>query len=866
MKKVITILVLFLLLNQATEAQEPITKTIYLPIITKVCMPLCLPIQNSWRIIKPVGTTNMILNPSGEITGNFSAQGAATVTRSTTYQKYGLYSYNVITTGNGQGISLTLSALTNSVHWFTARIRKTIDPPELRFSIGPSSQKPILLEKIDDNWDLWGTPFGATESNGQTTATITQFGPGSGNIYIDGLQIEAQADWTTFCDGTQEGCAWNGAEHAATSTRSALSPAGGIPQDLYEEYRFFVQRVVGAGSATQTLNVDSYAILPGGELNSIKVESRQFSLIGKFITDTEQELHDYRQDLEKLLKRLGTVKLRFNGARVQKEITVVYQGGLEGDLAAFYQNFEAEGDNRWVETYKFIEKASIQWLAPDPYWRETGESAALLDVNQTDTFRIVAGRIKDTGQWDSLGPPSAAGTYTDIRAIAEDATYVYFGGDFQNFDGIANADYIVRYHKQTGVYSALDVGLGNTVLALAIAPNGDLYIGGTFENAGGVAAADFLCRWDGANFNAVGTPNVGAASIGSVNALIFDHAGILFIGGSFVNWANDANADRIVSWDGANYHALSTGVNNEVDAFAVGPDNTLYITGDFTAAAGVGVSRIVSWNGSAFSALGSGLNAPGSSLAISPDGLLYVGGNFGIAGGVTVNGFTVWNGTAFSALGGGVDPAGAVFALSVGPDNVVLIGGDLGSVGTLTLADKIARWNGYAYAHLDIDLPSIAIAYAFYPSKFTDPVVKQKYDLFVGFDTTGTGSFAGLVTVDNGGNVPAFPKIIFERSSTGLPATIQTLKNETTGKELLFNYSLLAGERLTIDLTPTKKSIISNFFGPRSDAILANSDFGSWVLEPDSQDVSCFVNVQGALYGEAAVSWLLWRESYDSWD
>ena len=42
---------------------------------------------------------------------------------------------------------------------------------------------------------------------------------------------------------------------------------------------------------------------------------------------------------------------------------------------------------------------------------------------------------------------------------------------------------------------------------------------------------------------------------------------------------------------------------------------------------------------------------------------------------------------------------------------------------------------------LDIDLPGSPIAYAILPSKYVDPIVSQKYNLWLGFSTTGTGNY-----------------------------------------------------------------------------------------------------------------------------
>jgi hypothetical protein len=861
MRKLLAV-ILFLILVSTSYAQEP--HKVYLPII----MRLKEDIKNSWQIVKPISTVNSVLNPSAELTGNFAAVGSATITRVTTYQKYGLNSYRVQTTATNTGLSLTTGTLTNATHWMTARIRGRL-PRELRFSIGPDSKKAILLEKIDDAWALYGALFGASESNGRTAASITQFGTGSGDFYVDGIQVEAQPDWTTYVDGTQEGCAWDGVDHASTSSRSGESSAGGIPQDLYQEYKFFVTKIVGAGASTQELNVDSYALLPGGEMNSLKVQSRQFTLIGKFITDTELELHDNRQELIKLLKTSTPdqpLRLRFNNARVEKEISVFYQGGLEGDLAAFYGSFESIEDNQWGETKEFVEKAAIQFLAPDPYWYEVGESAASLnnassndlytepDTIDTATFRLVAGRLRSTGQWDALGPPNVAGTYFAVNAIAEDATYVYIGGNFQNFDNIANADYIIRYNKQTGVYSALSTGMDGPVNTLAIGPNGILYAGGSFTSAGGVANTLRIASWDGVTWAALGT---GANNV--VRALVVGQNGLLFAGGSFTTIGGVA-ANRIASWDGIIWTALSTGMNQPVFALTIAVDGILYAGGSFTTVGGVATNYITSWNGSAFSSLGSGMNNTVTSLAANPSGILYAGGIFTSAGGNAAARVASWNGTAWLALGSGADDE--VQALAIGQDAMLYAGGQFTTAGGINLADRVARWNGYSWAHLDLDLPGSPIVTAILASKYVDPVIKQKYNLFLGFDTTGTGYFGGKFTVTNSGNVPAFPLIIYFRSG-GTFAIVETLKNERTGKELLFDYSLLSGETLGIDLTPTNKTIISSFFGPSLRAILANSDFGSWALLPGDNDVTTFVSVSG---GPTLTAYLLWRDTYDSWD
>jgi len=868
MRKVLA-LILFLILVSTSYAQEP--HKVFLPIIMKFVKS---DLKNSWQIVKPVASTNYVLNPSAELTGNFAAIGSATITRVTTYAKYGLNSYRVQTFATNTGLSLTLGTLTNSDHWMTLRIRGTL-PKELRLSIGPDSKKVVFLERIDDYWSLYGAMFGASESNGATSARISQFGTGSGDFFVDGIQIEPLGDWTTYIDGTQDGCEWNGADHASTSSRSGEYIGGGTPQDLYQEYKFFVTKIVGAGASTPNLSIDSYALLPGGELNSIKTEPRQFTLIGKFIADTEMELHDARQNLIEVLK-LATpgqpLKLRFSGGRVQKEIGVFYQGGLEGDLAEFYKGLEPIEDNQWGEVSQYIEKASIQLSAPDPYWYEVGESAASLDNTSSTiysepdtvdsaTFRLVAGRLRSTGQWSPLGPPGAGSTQSAVRGLAEDATYLYMVGEFLNLDGNGSADGIIRYNKQTGIYSAMGTGAVSFATDVVVAPDGLVYVAGDFASVGGVANTKSIARWNPVSETwsalATGFNNNEAA------ALAIGLDGTLYIGGTFVS-GGIPNADRVVAWNGTSFSPLGAGVDGTVFALAINPvDGALFVGGSFATAGGVSSPLIARWNPATgtWSALGSGLTGTSvQGAVVRNDGVLFVTGLFTASGTTALSNIASWNGVSFSPLGAGLDDDG--FVVNIGQDNMLYAGGLFSSAGGINVADRIARWNGYTWAHLDIDLPGSGRINAILPSKYVDPVIKQKYNLFLGFTTIGTGYFAGKFTVTNEGNVPAFPKIVYYRNS-GTFAIIETLKNERTGKELLFDYRLLSGETLQIDLTPTNKTITSSFFGSRLDAVLANSDFGTFALLPESNDITTFVAVSG---GPVLTAYMLWRDVYDSWD
>jgi len=799
--------------------------------------------MSDWKVIVPEATTNCVLNPSAEATGNYAAVGGA-VTRVTTYSAFGLRSYRVQTAADNQGATFTLSALANAIHYVTMWVRGTL-PASWDWSLDNVNwHVPTLLEAIDADWGLYGHQFPAAEANGSTTLRVYQNGAGAGDFYLDAIQVEAKGYWTTYCDGTQEGCEWLTVMHASTSSRSGQSRAGGRVRDLQDDYGLDIGGMMGVGAPPQKVWVDEYAFLPGGELDSIKIPPRPFTLTGVVRGVSYADLHSKRQALTSVLSpdtypkqddRPQPVRLRYTGSAVQKQIAAHYEGGLETAIR--------------VDDPCYWERVSVRFLADDPFWYEVGESAAVLDSSDSATFRIVAARLRSTGQWNALGPPNVAGTYTQILAIAEDDVYVYFGGGFLNFDNIPNADYIVRYNKQTGAWSSLGTGMNGNVWALTLAPDGTLFAGGSFTLAGGVAA-NYVASWNGAAWSPLG---VGTNHF--VFALAVGNDGLLFVGGRFT-LAGGVAANYVASWNGAAWAALGAGMDDWVYDLVVAPSGALFAGGRFTAAGGVGASRVARWLDGAWAALGAGVDNTVWALAVTGAGVLYVGGEFHNAGGSAALHVAKWDGAAWFTLSSGA--SAIVYSLEIGPDSVLFAGGTFSVAGGVAVP-RMARWNGASWAHVDISLPGPPGVMAIHTG-CADPVISRNYDIWVGFDTTGTGYYAGLVSVLNDGTQAAFPRIIISRGG-GTSATVNEVRNETIGRELLYSYSLLDGEELTVDLRPTQRDVVSSFFGERFDAVLPDSDLGDFILRPGSNNVTCLIDVAG---GPTVEVGMIWKSTYKS--
>jgi len=387
------------------------------------------------------------------------------------------------------------------------------------------------------------------------------------------------------------------------------------------------------------------------------------------------------------------------------------------------------------------------------------------------------------------------------------------------------------------------------VHSLAVAPDGTLYAGGSFTTAGGGAASK-VAAWNGTSWSALDS---GLSS--TAYALKFGPDGILYAGGSFTN-AGGGGANYIAAWDGTSWSALGAGTGAAVRAIDFGPDGTLYAGGEFTTAGGASANYIAAWDGTSWSALGTGANNTIVTLSVAPAGTLYVGGSLTTAGGIAVGYVARWNGTAWSAMGSGVD--GLVYSVYADSVGNVYIGGTFTTAGGVALSNGITVWNNSGYTHLDVNLPGTVAGLATLVKPYDNSA-----DVYIGFGSSGivASNKAGLVTATNEGNQPAYPVIKYTRAG-GTSATIATLRNETTGKELLFNYALLDGETLTINLTPTAKSVVSSFFGQRFDAVLANSDFGTFTLLPGANSITSFVINDGA----TITATMEWQEAYKSVD
>lgn len=463
----------------------------------------------------------------------------------------------------------------------------------------------------------------------------------------------------------------------------------------------------------------------------------------------------------------------------------------------------------------------------------------------TGGFVGVVGPVGPTGPAGPAGPAGPGGltveTVTGTQPISTSITTTIVKSGFTHTLATGAADgtlkFIVdtiprisannvgQYNISGDSWSALGLGLGNSVFCLAYDTlNSKLYAGGNFTQAGG-NPVNRIAQWDGSTWSSVGS----GLSSGECYAMVVDSTGKLYVTGNFTQ-AGGTGAQYVAMWDGANWNALGAGLNSAGFCMTIDSSNAIYIGGGFTEAGGTGAQFVAKWNGS-WSNLSSGLSSAPNSLAFdNTNNLLYACGNFTTAGGNPVPKIAKWNGTIWSQVGSGATTG---TPSAIGVDNVgnVYVGGaSLTQVGGVTV-NNIAQFVGGTWSAMGSGIGGIQVK-VIYP---------LGTDIYVGGQFTSAG----------GQNAPGLAKWDGTWSSVGGGVGGVVSENSLTSD----GSNLFAGGSFT-SVGPNTLSISSNFWNfatvpPQSNRAFANSqyqgrtlsliyssDLGAWL--PTNQGQSSF--------------------------
>lgn len=813
-------------------------------------------IDDRISVIVPVARTNLCINPSFETnTTSWTAIGGS-IARSTLFQYHGAYSLAITpTAATTDGARYdTVSLVSGTTYAYSCKVLGVAGKSyklaiETTGGVELSSRTFVATGRWQ--W-LWGY-YGETSTTTRRLTVRKAGGTETSIFYIDGAQVEALAaleSVSTYLDGDQLGMVpnqqppayvWNGTPHASTSTRSALTRAGGmvIP---FKSFGFFLTALIGLGLAPPANIATEYARIDGGYDDYTRKPSRQFTVQGNFESRGDYlSLRQQRGGLSRLLDRdlvaqdQRLVLLREvvdecdQLASTTCRLIGKYQGGLEGQT-----------DNHLASVAPITFTQYLGVVLSD------GESGGALSVQTALSVAQITKRAAN-GVWSILG--------TGLNSSAQDilvasSGLVYVTGQFSTAGGGAAAA-IAVWNPTTGAWSALGAGLtggGATGYALAEAPNGDIYVGGDFTNAG-ASGADYIARWDGSTWNVVGS----ATAINNiVRGMAIGPTGIVYAGGDFTNAGGDASADRIAQWNGVAWSALGTGMDNIVRSIVVLADGTIYAGGDFATADGNAAVRIAKWNGSAWSAMGAGLTGGGTNrafkLALAKNNVLFVGGTFTAAGGIGANNIAQWNGVTFSPLGSGVNSDVRNFVIT--PDGQLIVRGQFTSAGGVTITGAAARWNGAAWVPIDSDLAGgpVAAGLALSPGG----------DLYSSTNTASMVS-AGITTINNPGTANSYPVIVIN-GPTVAAARVFGIWNYTTNRAIYLNYTPNVGENATLTLQPDNLSFVSDFRGDIMSLVMPGSNIADFFLQPGPNSIGLFA------LGSTTVAVIQHRPAYLSLD
>jgi len=573
----------------------------------------------------------------------------------------------------------------------------------------------------------------------------------------------------------------------------------------------------------------------GAVFDGFKIQPRQVTLVLRNAGDLTN-LHYARGKLDgALLPDLDS----------GSPFTLVYGQTGKGSNALHLSVYYAGGMD-FTPQYN-SEAVALRLFAPNPFWRaETSSSAILSTSAQLPDGCYIYYRQATVPAWTTLGDEFLNGTSDgQITGLAATSGLLYVSGYFDNIGGVSAS----RVAVWDG-FSWSEVGGGlDSAAELAVGPGDKIYAGGDFTTAGG-SPANRVAVWDGSTWSPLGS-GVNDA----VNAITVGPDGKVYVGGQF-DTAGGVSASYIAVWDGSSWSDLGGGMNARVSGIVVGADGTVYACGYFTTAGGNTVNYIAAWDGSSWSDLGGGLDNYAYDMAIAPDGKLYVVGTFTTAGSQSVDGVAVWDGVAWAKPPGlDLHGGGSVFKILVTDDGLVYLSGDFLIAGYNWFEDAgFACYNGATVFPPDIELPPAAY------QQYTGPLGLYQEKLVVaGYAyterTVGSGSpvAAGGTGVIAAGDAYAFPSFIVAG-----PGVIRSIRNNTTGDELLLNLPIQDGETVTINLDPLNKSITSDWRGNVLRYLLPNSDFATWHLAGGLNAISVFVADSGSTTSASLVWYNAW--------
>lgn len=833
-----------------------------------------------FSIIDPIGRSNLVTNPSGEIdlTG-WSAFTAGTASRDTAASYYGAYSIKFVPTSSTAS-ALRYSFTSLPVGVYAVSIRFGAQRGGLRYKLGIIDGNNVELSKksfvSNGGWQYIWIPHTETGSSPVSREVrIYKDGHASTDpFWVDGAQVELCESGnvypTTYIDGDQIGDSpleypppyfWNGTPHNSTSTRLATTRSGGRVMRL-DRYGFVLRGVHGLGLAEHVNTFSQYGLLDGQQLDRTRKAGRTFSLIGRFEGESYQRLRKLRGSLAKQLDRdligqdVRPVTLLYTpmnelGDELGPPITIsaYYAGGLGGDESDFFgQDVEIRFESE----------------RPDLKGHDSGTA-----LTATSTLANVSGVVKRSrdGQWSALATGVSGGAPAVYSILPHSNGTIYVAGDFTSA-GASGADYCAIYDPATDTFSRLagsDTTFNSTgVNRMALHPDGRVIIVGGFTNAAGNANADYICAYTPTT-DAIS--NLGTGANNPVLSVAVDQVGRIFAGANFATDLGGVAATNGIGYYDTSWHAMGTGLNDGDCQVILPVGNRVYIGGSFTGVGGVAnTAHFAYWSfdDSAWHSATSGAFT-GSDIKVMmrlANNNILVSGTFTQIGGVTASYAAIYNGFSFSSIGGASSLASAAEGGALQPiDNIPWLGGAFGTASGQTIPSPLVQLIGSlsggtaVYIPAEIDLPGTPTIFAIGAGR--DGTMYFGYN----FPTPGSAVIAGRTTLNYTGSNRSYPRVTI--ICTAGSGKIQQLKSYTNGRAVYFkDLTINNGEIVTFDFNQRVLRFTSTFQGDLAGKIFPGSQESDFFLDPGTNVIALYVESTATV--TAFMSWPILHATLDT--
>lgn len=776
-----------------------------------------------WKFISPESTENLVTNPSVEkaTTGYTAVSGS--IARVLTKQRRGAYSIQMTpTSGSTDGVYYGSVSLTSGVTYtFSVDFFGALGIP-YRIYFGSTAAAVLGTPKAFVGTGKWQRIFVTYTETSTTTRRLYVAKNSSSStavFYVDGLQLEAKAYATTYCDGDQRGCKWRGGAHLSASLRDGQARSGGREVNL-EDYGVVVTSSMGIGMPPSRHRTQERGRLPTKFIGR-RIQPRTIRIEIWAGGATISALHALKKSLIDVFKPDLTagdkpVRMIYCSADDESptEIDVVYDTGLDGG-----------------EVNASSEEIDLRVIAyDDPYFYEQGNKAQTLSTNISLTHGKLL--IRKNGVW------SAAGVFNgEIKRMIVDASgNLYVCGLFTQIDGVTR-NRIAKYDGSA--WSSLGTGLSSDAWDMAFAPNGDLYVVGEFATANGVTVNN-IAKWNGSTFVALSGGLTGGVSPLAYGVCVTKD-NLVFVGGSFTT-AGATPAANIAYWDIAagTWNAIGTGASGQVDSVTTDFLGNVYVGGMFATLNGVTVNKTAIIEFGTVYAMGSGL------AAVSEVWRMHFGADKRIYAG-TDNGVYRFVGSEWELLTPNI--GGPEFDMSSKEDELWVVG-EFSVVPPIESVDGVAIWTGFSWTIPDIQLG--ANGYYF------KSVLLNNDDVYLAAETSSVDAKIGAInSINNEGSASTKPKFYFKNDSTTVEVRPMMIKNETTGATIFFNKYLWPGESIEIDIE--NMTVKSSFTGETWDSVVRSSDFIDFELIPGPNAIKVLVH---HTTGHPMTAYIQWRERH----